>query len=151
MQHAPAAVLVVTSQTGEATSGLTVSSFCSVSMDPPTLLICVNHEAYTHQIIADSGRFCASFLSHDQESAAMAFASSSPWEEKIAKSQATIVDCDGLPALDGAIATAACDIIETADIGTHTVYIGEIRHIAHTEGGSPLMYGLQGFGSFSRA
>lgn len=148
MQRAPSAVLVVTSSTPEEMNGLTVSSFCSVSMDPASVLVCVSHESSTHAIISASGRFCANFLGRDQEEVAMAFASSGTGQEKLERAKVNATQFDGLASIDGAIAKLVCDVSQTMDAGTHTVFLGDVKEIAFSEEGEPLMYGMQGFGSF---
>lgn len=151
MQRAPAAVLVVTSGTSGEMNGLTVSSFCSISMDPASILVCVSHESSTHAVISASGRFCANFLGRDQEEIAMAFASSGTGQEKLEKAKINATQFDGLASIDGAIGKLACNVSQAVDAGTHTVFIGEVQEIAFAEEGEPLMYGMQGFGSFARS
>lgn len=81
----------------------------------------------------------------------MAFASSGTGEEKIDKAGLKASEFDGLPAIEGAIATLACDLSQAVSAGTHTVFIAEIKELTYSEDGEALMYGLQGFGSFTRS
>ena len=149
LQNAPATVLLVTARHGSDVNGLTVTSFCSVSMDPPSILVCVNRDSRTHKLISESRRFCASFLSREQEQAAMSFASSGTAEEKIDGCGALLGEMDGLPSIEASIACLACDVTQSIESGSHTIFVGEVKQVSVRGEGAPLLYGMQGFGSFT--
>ena len=71
-------VSVVTTRDAGLAYGLTVSSFTSVSLDPPVVLVCLGHGNRLHEMIASSKRFAVSLLARDQEAASNHFASPAP-------------------------------------------------------------------------
>ena len=62
----PSGVSVVTTVAGDGWHGMTASSFSSVSMDPPLILVCLNRRITTHALIEASGVFAVSVLAKDQ-------------------------------------------------------------------------------------
>ena len=72
-QLASGATLITTAHQGR-WAGLTATAVCSVSADPPQLLACINRQAETHRMIADSAAFAVNVLAHDQHRLARVFA-----------------------------------------------------------------------------
>src|SRR5688500_19398493 len=73
--HWVTGVSVVTAQPAdEAPCGLTANAFCSLSLDPPLVLVCVEHGADSHDCITRAGAFCVNVLSSDFERLARRFA-----------------------------------------------------------------------------
>src|SRR5215831_20820207 len=70
-------VTVVTTALGSQRAGITVNAFCSVSLDPPLVLICIEHGSYVHDALMESGVFAVNFLSRDQEDLSVCFAGNS--------------------------------------------------------------------------
>jgi flavin reductase (DIM6/NTAB) family NADH-FMN oxidoreductase RutF len=132
-----AGVTVVTTRDHEGRpSGLTASAFTSVSLDPPLVLVCVDHAATAHPDFRARGWFAVNVLRREQETLSRRFAVSGgdkfrevPYHE--GKS--------GLPLLDGALATLECRIVEAHEAGDHTIFIGEVE-VASIAGGRPLVY-----------
>jgi len=151
MRLAPATVAVVTAHSKGDVNGLTATSFCSVSMDPPSMLVCVNQDSRTHALITESKVFCVNLLRSDQTGIANAFSSSKSGEEKIDAANTTIRDIDGLPVLDEASANMVCELVHAHDFGTHTVFIGTVSSVSVADDAKPLLYGLQSYGSFSKS
>ncbi|VTR21029.1 4-hydroxyphenylacetic acid hydroxylase [Actinobacillus pleuropneumoniae] len=74
MAHLSAAVSIVTTNGSAGKIGITVSSVCSVTDTPPTLLFCINQSSSVHDIIKQNGKVCINVLSHEQEEMAKHFA-----------------------------------------------------------------------------
>src|SRR5438067_9145806 len=70
-------VTVVTTRSQETLAGLTVNAFCSVSLDPPLILICVDLTSTTHPLIRESGVFAVNMLTEKQEELSRCFATPS--------------------------------------------------------------------------
>ena len=70
-------VTVVTTRSQERLAGLTVNAFCSVSLDPPLILICVDLTSTTRSVIRESGVFAVNMLTEKQEDLSRCFATSS--------------------------------------------------------------------------
>lgn len=74
MRHLASAVSVVTTGRGEQRTGFTASSVTSLSMEPPTLLVCLNRQSSAAPVLLEHGAFCINVLAKDQVDLADAFA-----------------------------------------------------------------------------
>jgi flavin reductase (DIM6/NTAB) family NADH-FMN oxidoreductase RutF len=139
-----AGVTVVTTRDREGRpSGLTASAFTSVSLDPPLVLVCVDHAATAHPAFRTHGWFAVNVLRREQEALSRRFAESGG--DKFRG-----VPChegrSGLPLLDGALATLECQVVEAHEAGDHTIFIGRVEAVA-IGGGQPLVYFHGGYHS----
>lgn len=135
--HFVTGVTVLTTCDGAARpTGLTVSAFCSVSLDPPLVLVCVDHNAQTYGALRDHGRFAVSILTDGQEAVSRRFATTLPDKfEGLAYSWGTL----GLPLIDDALAQLECVTVSAHTMGDHTVFVGRVEHAAAGRG-APLLY-----------
>jgi flavin reductase (DIM6/NTAB) family NADH-FMN oxidoreductase RutF len=129
-------VTVVTTLGAEGPLGLTVSSFCSVSLEPPLVLVCVDNRSETHEGFESSKLFGVSILAEGQEAWSTRFAFAG--EEKFSG-----VDLDrgehGIPLIPGALAQLECRLTASLPGGDHTIYVGEVLRMV-TSPGRPLLY-----------
>ncbi len=116
--------------------GMTASSFASVSLDPPLVLVCLDKSSRTRALIAQTGAFAVNVLRSDQEETSRAFARSGV---KPFASIAHRAGSSGAPLLDDAIAVLECSTYQVFEAGDHDVVLGEVRTAA-TPGGDPLVY-----------
>lgn len=116
--------------------GITVSAFCSVSLRPPLVLICIENVAGSHYAFIESGVFAVNILAEDQALLSEHFALIH--EEKFAGIDFEIGTL-GIPLLCGCLATLECRIRNTADGGDHTIFIGEVESAFVTDK-RPLVY-----------
>jgi flavin reductase (DIM6/NTAB) family NADH-FMN oxidoreductase RutF len=132
-------VSVVTAATGGLHHGLTVSSFTSLSLAPPLVLVCLGNGNPLPEAIAAAGAFGVSVLRADQQSISdhFAVAGRAPTDgfgevpgEWLAA---------GVPAVSGALAQLACQHVESLVRGDHTIVIGEVT-AAVAQAGEPLIY-----------
>ena len=133
-------VTVVTSVFENEPSGMTVSSFTSVSVEPPTVLVCVNKQAYTHDIIARSGIYAISLLSAGQEDLSNRFAGLEAGVVDRFEDLEVITAETGAPLLPGAIAWLDCRVTMAVDTSTHTIYIAEVLYAKANADLEPLAY-----------
>lgn len=145
MRRFPSGVAVVTSVRDGEPRGMTLTAFCSVSADPPTVLVCVNREARSYLYIATSRVFCANFLSGDQRELAERF--SGKIREHQFEGVAYSPGRTGAPLLDGAIAHVECEVVQEHHAGSHSIFIGTVV-AAESRSGSPLGYFNGGFHDF---
>ena len=117
--------------------GMTANAVCSVSLDPPLLLVCFARDARTLPVVRGTGVFGVNVLASDQRELARLFASKAPEEEKFA-GVAHTVDAD-VPVLDGALAWVSCTLTELVDAGDHEIAIGAVRSAGAAEG-DPLVW-----------
>lgn len=133
----PSGVTVVTTKDAAGRlHGITVSSFNSVSLDPPLVLICIDRSTGSHDAFAESGVFVVNILSSGQADISEQFASLRP--DKFEGVEHTLTE-HGLPVLANCIANLECRVRNTGDGGDHTIFIGEVESV-HVNDGDPLVY-----------
>lgn len=144
MAHLSAAVSIVTTNGDAGKIGLTVSSVCAVTDTPPTLLFCINQSSSVHNIIKQNGKVCINVLSHEQEEIAKHFACmlSSSMEERFSWDMWD-EGFEGQPILRGSISSLQGDIIDTHSVGTHTIFMVELKHIDVVPNTSLVYFGRQ--------
>ncbi len=141
MRQLAASVSVVAARSGSARGGLTMTAVCSVSLDPPTMLICVNRASSSHDLIADARCFSVNILNENQRLIAEAFAGQAgitDWDERFAAGGAVWTDsAAGAPILHDARANVICRIREAVKSGSHTIFFGDVVQVRmhdHEEG-----------------
>jgi flavin reductase (DIM6/NTAB) family NADH-FMN oxidoreductase RutF len=120
--------------------GMTATAISSLSNDPPSLIVLVNHENQTFRTIYERKRFSVSFLSAGAEELA----------HKLARpGQSKLIDAIHLdhptgwpmPAVRDATATLVCDLDDCIPQFTHRILVGRITHVRTSEGpADPLLY-----------
>lgn len=132
-------VSVVTTNHDGLLYGLTVSSFSSLSLEPPLVLVCLNNANRLPEMIEASGAFAVSILNRDQEAASNYFAR--PNREPTPGF--TEIDgewtANGVPIVKGCLASIVCEHRTSIAQGTHTIVVGEVVE-ASAHHGAPLMY-----------
>lgn len=141
MGHFASGVTVVTTEHAGDFYGMTVSSFASLSLKPPLILICVDMTVPTHAAIKTSSRFVVNILGERQEHLSRRFATSG--DDKF-KGVAWHTGQLGLPVLDQALAVIECRLHTILDGGDHTIFIGEVID-AEIHEGAPLLYYRRGY------
>jgi flavin reductase (DIM6/NTAB) family NADH-FMN oxidoreductase RutF len=126
--------------------GMTVSAFCSLSLEPLQVLICVEKSTVLHGVLVDATQFVVNILSSEQESISRRFS------EQIDDRFDGIGYTRGLTGsaiLEGVLAVLECDIVTRYPGGDHTIYLGQvIAATAHP--GSPLLYYRGGYAQLER-
>ena len=143
----PSGVTVVTTKAADGSDqGMTVSAFCSVSLDPALVLICIEKTASVHQALTSAPGFVVNILSAKQEQIARRF---------------SIVDIDrfegvgfsrsqnGTVVLDDVLGVIECKRSALHDAGDHTIIVGEVE-AGRTENGAPLLYYRGGYAGLER-
>ena len=116
--------------------GLTVSSFTSVSLHPPLVLVCVDFAASAHAHFRAAKGFAINVLRDTQAGLSNHFAKSDGDRfEGVMWSQGV----HGLPILDGALAAFECSMHELLPAGDHTIFVGLVEHVTSADG-EPLLY-----------
>ncbi len=116
--------------------GTTVSAVSSVSLEPPTLLVCLNRTSRTREVVDRTSRFAVNILGVGQGDLARTFAT-----DRDDKFDGVEFETGrfGVPLLRDAIAHIECTVRETATSGTHTVFFGEVQRAERFEG-EPILY-----------
>lgn len=141
MGHFASGVTVVTTASAGELYGMTVSSFASLSLNPPLVLICIDKSVPSHDIIKDAGRFVVNILEERQEHLSRRFANSATDKFKgVAWHNGQL----GLPVLDNTLAAIECRLCNALDGGDHTIFVGEVVD-AEVREGAPLLYYRRGY------
>lgn len=140
--HFASGVTVVTTCHEGFCHGITVSAFCSLSLVPPLVLICIDQRNTSHQLIADAGIFAVNLLAADGELLSRHFASREP--DKFAKVAHHFGEI-GAPLLDDAMATLECRVVERYPGGDHSIFVGEVLSSSAREDVEPLLYFRGGY------
>lgn len=118
-------VVVVTTAAADGFHGLTVNAFCSVSLDPPLVLVCVDRLARGHDRLAEAGSFGISILSERQEFLADRFAGRAPLINARFDGAPYLTAQTGAPLLSQAVAWLDCRRWATYDGGDHSIFVGQ--------------------------
>ncbi|MER3482104.1 MAG: MFS transporter [Meiothermus sp.] len=138
MSHWPSGVTVVAARFGDEVRGMTASSFTSVSLEPPLVLVCVNQNAHIWPILEKAGRFTVNLLPEGHEHTSAHFAGR-PIEGYDPLSG------EGNPVLQGALATLHCRTWAIYPGGTHKIVVGEVEKVESGDGSRPLVYWNRGY------
>ena len=118
--------------------GITATAMSSLSMDPPSLLICINQAATMHKSMADVSHFCVNVLHRDQEDIAQMFADRRQHALRFASGWD--MDCARPPRLHDAQAALLCRRTDHHRFGTHSIFIGVVEDVQVREDVHPLVY-----------
>jgi flavin reductase (DIM6/NTAB) family NADH-FMN oxidoreductase RutF len=128
-----AGVTVITVHTEEGDYGMTATAFCSVSLEPPLVLVCVKKGNRTHGLLEQAAGFGVSLLSEDQKGLSNRFAG---WGDRPQDHFDDLTGSDGhvprgeasgAPLLPGAMAWLDCTRHAAYDGGDHTIFLGEVQ------------------------
>ena len=119
-------VTVVTTCSQKGPAGLTVNAFCSVSLDPPLVLICVDLRSHALPRIRESGAFAVNILTDRQEQLSRCFATSSEERYEYFCHASYHVAASGSPVLDDVLAFIDTRIIAEYPGGDHVIFLGEV-------------------------
>ncbi|MDQ6661511.1 MAG: flavin reductase family protein [Chloroflexota bacterium] len=120
-------VTVVTARSQGKVAGLTVNAFCSVSLNPPLILVCVDLNSHTLPFIRESGALAVNILSKEQEHLSSCFATTTEerYEYFCHASYHTAVTAS--PILDGAIAFIDSRVIAEYPGGDHVIFLAQVE------------------------
>lgn len=127
MRRLASGVSVITTALHSEWYGLVATSVCSVSVEPPSLLVCVNRASSSHDAIHAAGVFCVNLLGQSDDAIATRFGDPQHRHARFANRDEWAVLATGAPALVGALASFDCEIAETVASGSHTIFIGTVR------------------------
>jgi flavin reductase (NADH) len=137
MRRHPAGVAVVTVDLEGERLGTTVSSFMSVSLEPPLVAVSVSGHAALHELLRAAGGFAVSMLAADQAHVAQHFARGVPpiamWHGIAVREGARG------PLLDGAVGWLECALERELAAGDHTLFVGLVEQAEPGADGPPLV------------
>jgi flavin reductase (DIM6/NTAB) family NADH-FMN oxidoreductase RutF len=139
----PTGVTVVTRQSRDGRPcGMTVSSFTSVSLSPPLILVCIDKGAGFATDLALALPFAVNVLREDQQALAVRFSTGSETE----RFEALEWDpgWNGVPLVRGTVASFGCAAENVVEAGDHFVVVGRVQELRRS-GGRPLIWCESGY------
>lgn len=133
-------ITVVSSEHQGYRHGMTVSSFTSVSLDPPLVLVSLEHGRTTYHLIERSGKFGVSVLSQQHREISERFAGRQTEQDDRFAGLDTFTLVSNIPLLVGSLSALDCQVVSSYDVGTHTLFIGEVLSVSNSISGAPLIY-----------
>ena len=145
MSNFAASVTVVTGHTHGWHHGLTVSAFTSVSLEPPLILICIDHASQSIKALRASEGFTVNMIREEAGQLAMRFASKATDKfSGLAVRQPTYEQA-GLCLPEQSYASLECRKVEFIEAGDHTIFIGHVEHAVLYDSARPLLYWQRDF------
>jgi flavin reductase len=138
MRRVASTVNVITICVGGQPMGITATAMSSISVDPPSLLVCINRTASMHGSMEDVSHFRVNVLHRDQEEMAQIFADRR--HQALRFSEGWTVDCERPPRLIDAQASFLCRRIDHHLFGTHSIFIGQVEEVVLRDEVAPLVY-----------
>ena len=134
-------VTIITVDLDGVVHGMTANAFTSLSLNPPLLLVWVDHSARTHSHLHAKKRFGINILAENQRLISEYYAQP-PGVQVQAKEEAGARfdrTAHGTPILHGALAYLECRLRSTEDAGDHTIFIAEAEDVV-VRSGEPLLF-----------
>jgi flavin reductase (DIM6/NTAB) family NADH-FMN oxidoreductase RutF len=150
MRHLAGGVTIIATEHEGCRTGMAATAVCSVSADPPTILICINAGSSAHEPIRESGRFSVNLLASGQDDIARRFSGETGvrGEERFAEGEWSPL-VTGAPVLESALAGLDCRVTEVVRMATHSVFFGAVVGVASRAAAKPLIYAHGTYGTFS--
>jgi flavin reductase (DIM6/NTAB) family NADH-FMN oxidoreductase RutF len=138
-------VTVVSSQDHGVRHGMTVSSFTSISLEPPLVLVSLAKAARTHDLVQRSGVFGVTLLAQSQQQISERFAGRIPEDQDRYAGLETFTLTTGAPFLRGGLTCLDCEVVAVQEAGNNTLFIGQVVDLQVKQDGIPLIYYDQGY------
>lgn len=123
------AVNVITTGGSAGLAGFTASAVCSVTDQPPTLLVCMNRSSFAHRFFVENRSICVNVLSGAQQSLSALFANREvTMAQRFAQAPWSAMTT-GAPALEGALVNFDGEITHIHEVGSHSIFIAELRDV----------------------
>lgn len=108
--------------------GITVNALTSVSLDPPLILVCIDHDTKSYELLSEgTDAFAVTVLSADQLHLGEYFADMTELPESPFEAEVTTTAESGAPIFADGLGYLDCDVWEAVPAGDHTIYIGEVQ------------------------
>ncbi|MBT3851813.1 MAG: flavin reductase family protein [SAR86 cluster bacterium] len=143
MRYLAASVSVISAKnSSNKPFAMTVSSVTSLSIDPPSILVCVNKEASIHDILRNGSDLCINILTNDQRDISNLCSSKDLESSRFAND---FWDQAGFPYLKNAQANIFCKIDELISYHSHSIVIARVESANSSDSFNTLMYADGGY------
>jgi flavin reductase len=139
MSRLGAAVNIITTDGPAGRAGFTASAVCSVTDEPPTLLICLNRTASVYPAFETNSVLCVNVLAPGHQELSGVFGGKTPMDERFAAGR-WHTGVTGSPMLDGAAVSFDCRVVRSTAVGTHDVLFCEVASITLGDTAHGLVY-----------
>ncbi|NDW03437.1 flavin reductase [Jiella pacifica] len=142
MARVCAPVNIVTTNGANGRGGFTATAVCSVTDEPPTVLVCMNANSAQVKTFKANGRFCVNVLTNDHTGLASGFAGGIPEMEARYAAAHWVTMASGALALTDAIVSLDCETADIHRVGTHNILIGRVTdlRLGTNKGPNALLY-----------
>lgn len=149
MRRLPACVNVITTVNDDAPAGCTATAVCSLSDEPPSLVVCLNEQSETGRAVLRAGKFCVNICAPDDLEVSQRFAVRGISAQKFDVGNWETTP-SGLLRLTSAVAAFDCELADSMRFGTHYVIVGAVKHIDVIDSDTnALLYANGDYGAFS--
>lgn len=142
-------VTIVTAGEGGDRHGMTVSSFTSVSLEPPLIIISLHTDSRTRQLVETSGTFAVNILAAEQQALSDRFAGRDGFETDRFEGLETDRMVTGAPTLPGSLASLDCRVRQSIPAGMNTLFLAEVVAARGEGEGEPLVYHNRQYRTFA--
>ncbi|MEX0753085.1 MAG: flavin reductase family protein [Xanthobacteraceae bacterium] len=139
MRRVASTVTIISAQSRGERRGTTATSVTSISMEPPSVLVCFNRASRLHEFLSREDRFCVNVLHTDNMETSKIFSDPSAGPERF-NSGKWQADAGGTPYLADAQANLFCRKEKEIAYGSHTIFIGRVLQAWARDDISPLLY-----------
>jgi flavin reductase (DIM6/NTAB) family NADH-FMN oxidoreductase RutF len=122
----PNALALVGSRAGEERNGMTTSWITQLSQDPVLIGVGVDRESVTHRLITTGGSFSVNLWSAEDTRVFVKFSKPATDDGSALNGRPVRAATTGAPIFDEAVAWMDCAVRHTLDLGTHTLFVGEV-------------------------
>lgn len=140
MRRIASTVTIVTASDGQRRHGMTMTAVSSLSMDPPSMIVCVNQSTFLHDILMTGRQFCVNVLKHDQAEVSAAFSGAISPDQRFFVGKWLRHAAAGIDYLENAQANIFCKKVAAVPYGTHTIFIGTADQVVLHDDERPLLY-----------
>ena len=131
-------VTVISAKDEENKQAMTATSVASLSLDPPSMLVCINLEASIHKVMKEGLGFCINVLSSGQENLADICSIKGKEEQRFLLPN--WLELDNIPYNADSQSNLFCNCIQAIQHNTHTIYVGEVIKVVNNNTSVPLLY-----------
>jgi flavin reductase (DIM6/NTAB) family NADH-FMN oxidoreductase RutF len=140
MRHWTSGIVIFAASYEGFMHGMTVSSFTSLTLEPPLVLASIQKGTRTHDLTDASNAFSITILSASQQAISDIFAGRVSDENDRFEGIETEVLRTGSPFIKGGLAYLDCEVSQRVDLGSHTIFIGEVVATKDHDQTGPLAY-----------
>ncbi|MEM3638147.1 MAG: flavin reductase family protein [Conexivisphaerales archaeon] len=148
MRVYPQGVTVITTSINGSLYGMTASSFTSVSLQPPLILVAISKSTKLHEVFTSARVFAVNLLAEDQKSVSDRFAGRENVKDRFKGIKFDLVE--GCPIIKGVRAYLLCSIWSTYEAGDHTLLLGQVMKGARVSNRRPLAYYQQQYATIAQ-